>query len=120
MAAKRVLALLPWPFLFPYYTRLYVQRSRRTTAAQTRYLHLKFSYPLGLPLHNCVQLSDPPLLNLHTLVQLQQLRYQFFSCQIIQSAHTDLLHSRLPKSCINPMKFLESFVVYRARRFPQN
>ena len=46
----------------------------------------------------------------HCLVQLQYQGCQLFSCQLVKSAHTDLLHTDLQNPCINPVNSLESFV----------
>jgi len=35
---------------------------------------------------------------------------QLLSCQIVKSAHTDLLHTHLQKSCIKNMKSQDIFV----------
>jgi len=78
------------------------------------YLILKDRYPLSLSLNYRLKLDNAFGLKLHRLVQLQYQAYQFFSCQLIKSAHTDLLHTDPHNSCINPVNSLESFVTTSA------
>ena len=104
---------------FPFAITLLCFSKRQAERPLTWHEYLELFIPLDS--HCRFQLSNLLLLSLHTLMQLQNQSYQFISCQLVKSAHTNLLDTSHIYSCLRPVKSQDIFVtLLPAPKCPQD